>query len=180
MTVRRLPDLTTCNYFHNIGNMKTIAMPISTLQTRDAVLALEALAQQSRLDIFRLLVEAGPVGMPAGAIAARMALPAATLSFHLAQLKHAGLLACRRDGRSLIYSAEFGVMNALVAFLTDNCCGGNTACCVPAAASQSCMPAPGPASRRSTTPAKKSVRSGKALDAKKSAPLQKTAKGKTR
>ncbi len=180
MTVRRLPDLTACNYFHNIGNMKTTAMPTSTLQTRDAVLALEALAQQSRLDIFRLLVEAGPAGMPAGAIAGRMALPAATLSFHLAQLKHAGLLACRRDGRSLIYSAEFAVMNALVAFLTDNCCGGNTACCVPAAPSQSCMPAPGPASRRSITLAKKSVRSGKAADAKKNAPLQKTAKGKTR
>lgn len=153
--------------------MKTTAVPIPALQTRDAVLALEALAQQSRLDIFRLLVEAGPAGMPAGAIAGRMALPAATLSFHLAQLKHAGLLACRRDGRSLIYSAEFGVMNALVAFLTDNCCGGASACCVPAA-SAVCAPLPGPALGQGRRVAKKAARS------KTRTPLNKTVKGNKR
>ena len=154
--------------------MKTTAARAPTLQTRDAVLALEALAQQSRLDIFRLLVEAGPAGMPAGAIAGRMALPAATLSFHLAQLKHAGLLACRRDGRSLIYSAEFGVMNALVAFLTDNCCGGTTACCVPAAAN-ACLTGEG------TVPAPRSAAAGQVPRLKKkSVLLSNTMKGKKR
>jgi DNA-binding transcriptional ArsR family regulator len=106
--------LTRGQYFHILGNM----------ETDSAVLALEALAQNSRLAIFRLLVEAGPQGLAAGGIAERMELPAATLSFHLSQLKNAGLLACRRDGRSLIYSADFDSMNELVGFLTDNCCGG--------------------------------------------------------
>ena len=109
------------SYFHNIGNMKA----------SDAVIALEGLARESRLGIFRLLVVAGPDGLPAGKIAERMRLPAPTLSFHLSQLKNAGLIACRRDGRSLIYSADFSAMNELVAFLTENCCGGNTAQCTP-------------------------------------------------
>lgn len=103
------------------------------METEKAVVALESLAQQSRLGIFRLLVEAGPDGLPAGQIADQMALPAATLSFHLSQLKHSGLLACRRDGRSLIYSADFAAMNELVAFLTDNCCGGEATQCAPVA-----------------------------------------------
>ena len=97
-----------------------------------AVTALEALAQESRLAIFRLLVEAGPGGLPAGRIAGQMRLPAPTLSFHLSQLKHAGLAACRREGRSLIYSANFGEMNSLVSFLTDNCCGMGGVACAPA------------------------------------------------
>ena len=97
----------------------------------EAVVALEALAQESRLGIFRLLVEAGPEGLPAGRIAERMKLPGPTLSFHLAQLKHAGLVACRREGTSLIYSAEFGAINDLVAFMTENCCGGDAAQCAP-------------------------------------------------
>lgn len=101
------------------------------METDGAVLALEALAQNSRLAIFRLLVEAGPQGLAAGGIAERMDLPAPTLSFHLSQLKNAGLLACRRDGRSLIYSADFEAMDALVGFLTDNCCGGKQ--CAPVA-----------------------------------------------
>jgi DNA-binding transcriptional ArsR family regulator len=101
------------------------------METDNAVLALEALAQGTRLGIFRLLVEAGPDGLPAGQIAQSMDLPAATLSFHLSQLKHAGLIACRRDGRSLIYSADFPAMNGLVGFLTDNCCSGDAAQCVP-------------------------------------------------
>jgi ArsR family transcriptional regulator len=102
------------------------------MESSRAVTALEALAQESRLGIFRLLVEAGPAGLPAGLIAERMKLPAPTLSFHLAQLKHAGLTACRREGRSLIYSANFGEMNDLVGFLTDNCCGMGGAACAPA------------------------------------------------
>ena len=118
------------------------------MDTTTAVTALEALAQQSRLGIFRLLVEAGPAGLPAGGIAEHMTLPAATLSFHLAQLKRAGLIACRRDGRSLIYTADFPAMNALVQFLTDNCCGGNATACAPAASA--CGPAACSPSR--TTP----------------------------
>lgn len=124
------------------------------MDTTTAVTALEALAQQSRLGIFRLLVEAGPAGLPAGGIAEHMTLPAATLSFHLAQLKRAGLIACRRDGRSLIYTADFPAMNALVQFLTDNCCGGNATACAPATAG-ACSPstcAPPRKSRRTTAP----------------------------
>jgi DNA-binding transcriptional ArsR family regulator len=102
------------------------------MKTDEAVVALEALAQESRLGIFRLLVEAGPEGLPAGRIAERMKLPGPTLSFHLAQLKHAGLIACRREGTSLIYSAEFGAMDELVGFMTENCCGGDGAQCAPA------------------------------------------------
>ena len=102
------------------------------MKTSEAVIALEALAQESRLGIFRLLVEAGPEGLPAGRIAERMKLPGPTLSFHLAQLKHAGLIACRREGTSLIYSAEFGAMDKLVGFMTENCCGGDAAQCAPA------------------------------------------------
>ena len=110
------------------------------MDTTAAVTALEALAQGSRLGIFRRLVEAGPAGLPAGSIAEHMELPAATLSFHLAQLKRSGLIACRRDGRSLIYSADFPAMNALVQFLTDNCCSGNAAICAPVTAT-ACAPA---------------------------------------
>jgi DNA-binding transcriptional ArsR family regulator len=98
------------------------------METGQAVIALEALAQESRLGIFRLLVEAGPEGLPAGQIAARMKLAAPTLSFHLAQLKHGGLIVCRRNGRSLIYTANFAEMNDLVQFLTENCCGTGGVC----------------------------------------------------
>ena len=102
------------------------------METNDAVVALEALAQESRLGIFRLLVEAGPAGLAAGLIAERMKLPPPTLSFHLAQLKHSGLIGCARNGRSLIYSASFAGMDGLIGFLTDNCCGGDAAQCAPA------------------------------------------------
>ena len=101
------------------------------METEGAVLALEALAQASRLGIYRLLVTAGREGLPAGRIAEEMELPNATLSFHLAQLKNAGLIGCVRQGRSLIYSADFGAMTALLGFLTDNCCQGQVAQCVP-------------------------------------------------
>jgi len=101
------------------------------MESQEAVRALEALAQESRLGVFRLLVEAGSEGLPAGRIAERMKLPGPTLSFHLAQLKHSGLISCRREGTSLIYSAEFDAMNELVGFMTENCCGGDPAQCAP-------------------------------------------------
>jgi ArsR family transcriptional regulator len=96
-----------------------------------AISALAALAQGSRLDIFRLLVQAGPEGLPPGKIGDRLSLPLATLSFHLNQLKQAGLITFRRDGRSLIYSAAYGRMNALLGFLTENCCQSDPAACDP-------------------------------------------------
>ena len=89
-----------------------------------AVQSLSALAQGSRLSIFRLLVQAGPAGMAAGSIGEKLELPPATLSFHLAGLTRAGLADSRQDGRFVIYSANFPTMNRLVAYLTENCCGG--------------------------------------------------------
>lgn len=97
--------------------------------------ALGALAHDTRLKVFRLLVEAGPEGLAAGAIGEKLTLPPATLSFHLAHLARAGLARSRQDGRFVIYSADFQSMNELVGFLTENCCGG-----------RSCAPAPKPKS----------------------------------
>ena len=94
-----------------------------------AVSALGALANEHRLAIYRLLVQAGPGGRAAGAIADKLDLPASSLSFHLAHLTRAGLIEQRRESRSLIYSADFDTMNGLVGFLTENCCGG--ASCAP-------------------------------------------------
>jgi DNA-binding transcriptional ArsR family regulator len=94
------------------------------------IAGLGALAQESRLDIFRLLVQAGPDGVPAGQIAERLNLPGATLSFHLNQLRHAGLVTFRRESRSLIYVAEYGAMNDLLSYLTENCCQGDAEACV--------------------------------------------------
>lgn len=96
-----------------------------------AVTALAALAHDTRLDMFRLLVRAGPDGLAAGRIAEVLGLPGATASFHLAQLKQAGLIAARRAGRSLIYAARYDRMDGLIAYLTENCCQG---ACAPAAA----------------------------------------------
>jgi DNA-binding transcriptional ArsR family regulator len=101
------------------------------METTQALQALSALAQESRLSIFRLLVQAGPAGLAAGAIGEALDLPPATLSFHLAGLTRAGLAQSRQDGRFVIYSANFANMDALVGFLTENCCGG--AACGPAA-----------------------------------------------
>ncbi len=97
----------------------------------NVIAALAALAQEARLDIFRLLVQAGPEGMPAGQLGERLGLPPATLSFHLKELRHAGLVSFQRASRSLIYSAEFASMNGLLAYLTENCCQGDAAACVP-------------------------------------------------
>ncbi|MDH4173354.1 MAG: metalloregulator ArsR/SmtB family transcription factor [Betaproteobacteria bacterium] len=94
------------------------------METKQAVLALSALAQDTRLGIFRLLVQAGPQGMAAGQIGEKLDLAPATLSFHLAGLHRAGLAQSRHEGRFVIYSADFQAMNALVGFLSENCCGG--------------------------------------------------------
>ena len=96
------------------------------MEMTQAVQALSALAQGSRLSIFRLLVQAGPAGMAAGTIGEKLDLPPATLSFHLAGLTRAGLADSRQDGRFVIYSANFPNMNQLVAYLTENCCGGQS------------------------------------------------------
>jgi DNA-binding transcriptional ArsR family regulator len=100
------------------------------------VAALAALAQDNRLDVFRLLVQAGPAGMPAGAVAAALDLAPNTLTFHFDRLRTAGLVSVRRDGRSMIYAAQFETMNSLLGFLTDNCCGG-----IPCAPATPCKPA---------------------------------------
>jgi len=96
-----------------------------------AVAALSALAQDNRLDVFRLLVEAGPEGLSAGEIADALGVAPNTLTFHFDRLRAAGLATVRRDGRSMIYAARFETMNALVGYLTDNCCGGAPEKCVP-------------------------------------------------
>lgn len=98
----------------------------------DAIAALAALAQDNRLDVFRLLVQAGPTGMPAGEIASVLKLAPNTLTFHFDRLKGAGLVTVRREGRSMIYAARYETMDALLAFLTDNCCRGAPASCGPA------------------------------------------------
>lgn len=103
------------------------------MERTDAVAALAALAQDNRLDVFRLLVQAGPEGMPAGAVAEALGLAPNTLTFHFDRLRHAGLVSVRRDGRSMIYAARYETMNALLAFLTENCCQGNPEQCVRAA-----------------------------------------------
>ncbi|HET8726022.1 MAG TPA: metalloregulator ArsR/SmtB family transcription factor [Alphaproteobacteria bacterium] len=99
------------------------------MEKTTAIAALAALAQDTRLDIFRLLVQAGKEGMAAGQIGERLGLPSATLSFHLNQLKQAGLITFRREGRSLIYAAEYAAMNSLLAYLTENCCRGDAGTC---------------------------------------------------
>ena len=98
------------------------------MKTNDAVPMLAALAQDSRLAIFRLLVEAGRDGVSAGAIAEQLKLPAATLSFHVARLERAKLVVARPDSRFIYYAANYAKMDALIAFLTDNCCQGDEIC----------------------------------------------------
>ncbi|HVL74400.1 MAG TPA: metalloregulator ArsR/SmtB family transcription factor [Noviherbaspirillum sp.] len=105
------------------------------MQTRDVIAALAALAQESRLAVFRLLVQAGPSGMAASRIAEQVGIAPSSLSFHLKELTHAGLVTPSPEGRFVIYRANFDTMNGVLAFLTDNCCGGNP--CAPVAA---CVP----------------------------------------
>src|SRR6201984_3878198 len=108
------------------------------MEKTDAVAALAALAQDNRLDVYRLLVQAGPEGMPAGAIAEALELAPNTLTFHFDRLRMPGLVTVRREGRSMIYAARFETMNALLGYLTENCCKGAKDACAPAA---ECKPA---------------------------------------
>jgi ArsR family transcriptional regulator len=102
------------------------------MEMKPAVTALAALAHESRLSVFRLLVEAGPEGLAAGQISDRLGVPPSSLSFHLKELSYADLVTSRQQGRFVIYAANFTAMNALLAFLTENCCGGKS--CTPNAA----------------------------------------------
>ena len=102
------------------------------MDSKHAVDALSALAHEHRLAIYRMLVERGPDGLPAGAIAERLSVPPSSLTFHLQHLLRAGLATQRRAGRQLIYATDFAAMNGLVGFLTENCCGGDQGACLPA------------------------------------------------
>lgn len=114
-----LHPLSSVRYFHIIGNMKNI----------DAVAALAALAQESRLAVFRLLVRNAPDGLTPGIIGEQLELPAPTLSFHLKALAQAGLVTTVQQGRYVRYRAEIAAINALIDFLTEDCCGGDPARC---------------------------------------------------
>lgn len=107
------------------------------METTQAVAALAALAQEHRLAVFRLLVQAGPEGMSAGQVAEAIDLAPNTLTFHFDRLRVAGLVTVRREGRSMIYAARYEVMNGLLGFLTENCCGGVTECAPAACAPKS-------------------------------------------
>lgn len=102
-------------YFHYIGNM----------EIKNAIKALTALAQETRLTLFRLLVHAGTAGLPAGQLARELDIPNATLSFHLKELTQAELVIARQEGRFIYYSANFAAMDALLRYLTENCCAGD-------------------------------------------------------
>ncbi len=116
------------------------------MKKSNAIAALAALAQENRLDAYRLLVQAGPEGLSAGEVAASLGLPPNTLTFHFDRLREAGLVTVRRDGRSMIYAAQFDTMNALLGYLTENCCGGDSSCapasvCPPVRGKRSKVPA---------------------------------------
>jgi DNA-binding transcriptional ArsR family regulator len=115
-----LIPLTLVLYFDSIGNMKA----------KNVVIALSALAQETRLEIFRLLVRKGPTGMAAGDLSDHFVMPPATMSFHLKELSNARLIASRREGRSIIYSADFERMNRLLGFLMENCCADSEDKCL--------------------------------------------------
>ena len=113
------------------------------MDAQQIVTALAALGQETRLEVFRLLVQRGPDGLAAGAIAQALDLPPSSLTFHLQQLTHAGLITQRRLSRQLIYAADFAAMNTIMSYLTENCCGGNAALCAP-----QCKPEKAPAFAR--------------------------------
>jgi DNA-binding transcriptional ArsR family regulator len=120
------------------------------METKRALIALTALSQEHRLAVFRLLVEHAPEGLSAGLIADRLSIAPATLSFHLKELAHAGLIASRQDGRFIWYRADLEAMNGLVGYLTENCCRASSVCdaaCVPAGAPRS-VAAPLPIRRK--------------------------------
>jgi DNA-binding transcriptional ArsR family regulator len=118
------------------------------MENKQAVGALAALAQESRLAIFRLLVQAGPQGLAASRIAEALGMPPSSLSFHLKELSNANLIVPRQEGRFVIYAAQFDAMNALLGFLTENCCGG--APCSPSV-SPACTPGASTPSKRKPT-----------------------------
>jgi ArsR family transcriptional regulator, arsenate/arsenite/antimonite-responsive transcriptional repressor len=123
------------------------------METSNALTALAALSQETRLAVYRLLVEHAPEGMPAGEIAEELEVAPASLSFHLKELSHAGLVSTRQDGRFIWYRADIGAMNGLIGYLTENCCGKSAACdasCGPVRAKQSPAPALSPHKRRRT------------------------------
>jgi DNA-binding transcriptional ArsR family regulator len=107
------------------------------MEKSNAIAALAALAQDNRLDVYRLLVQAGPEGLPAGQVADKLGLAPNTLTFHFDRLRVAGLVTVRREGRSMIYAAQYDTMNALLGYLTENCCKGAAEACAPA----TCKPA---------------------------------------
>ncbi len=122
------------------------------MELKDAVTSLAALAQESRLAIFRLLVQAGPAGMAVGSVAEQLEIPAATLSFHLKELSRAALISARQDGRFIYYSANFPQMAALLSYLTENCCCGMPQECLgvmETALAQCCAPKSKSKSKRS-------------------------------
>ena len=118
-------------------------VPSRSMSAQQVVAALAALGQETRLEVFRLLVQRGPDGLPAGAIAQALDLPPSSLTFHLQQLTRAGLITQRRLSRQLIYAADFAAMNTIMSYLTENCCGGNAALCAP-----QCKPEKAPVSAR--------------------------------
>ena len=107
------------------------------METKQVIGALSALAHETRLQAYRMLVQQGPEGIPAGVIAERLGIPPSSLTFHLQQLLHAGLVTQRRLSRQNIYAADYAAMNGVIGYLTENCCGTNQAICAPAA----CNPA---------------------------------------
>src|SRR5262245_49914779 len=119
------------------------------MRKADAITALAALAQEHRLETYRLLVQAGPEGIAAGEVAEAIGLPPNTLSFHFDRLRQAGLVTVRREGRSLIYAARYETMNDLVGYLTENCCGGDTSACPPVV----CRPKSSARGKKSKVPA---------------------------
>ena len=112
------------------------------MKAREVIEALGALAHEHRLGVYRLLVEQGPIGMPAGHIASKLGLVPSSLTFHLQALQRAGLISQRRESRQLIYSADFDAMNGVVGYLTENCCAGSGEC------APACKPARSTAAKR--------------------------------
>lgn len=111
------------------------------MDERQALIAFGAMSQETRLKVVRLLVKAGPDGMAAGNIAEAVGVSASNVSFHLKELERGGLVAARRDSRSIVYSAEFDALSGLIRFLMEDCCAGNPAICEPALAPACCAPA---------------------------------------
>ena len=126
------------------------------MESKTVVAALAALAQETRLAVYRLLVQQGPSGMAAGEIAAQLALAPATLSFHLKELAHAGLVSSRQQGRFVFYAADFGAMNTLLQFLTENCCAADCgpSCSAPVLCAPVSARKPQRAALRAAKPAK--------------------------